>query len=56
MWRAGSHAPQRAQNSVAAGAEARRVFHSTKHLTLDLAQDLKAVIQPAIRPPAVVAL
>ena len=26
------------------------MFHSTKHLTLDLAQDLKAVIQPSIRP------
>jgi len=39
MWRAGSHAPERALNPVAAGAEAGPVLRSTKHLTQDLAQD-----------------
>jgi hypothetical protein len=41
---------------MAARAEAGRVLRSTKHFRLDLAQDLEAVIQPSIRPPAVVAL
>ena len=49
-WRAGSHAPQRAQNPVAAGAEAGRVYCFAKHLRIDLAQDLGAVIQPSFRP------